>query len=72
MRNFLSFRKWFNNNLLIIINGFWQVVNHCLLWDTDNDGLIENGGFPDQTFDTWVMKGPRYEGWKGFIHLSII
>lgn len=41
---------------------FWptirNVVNHCLLWDTDNDGLIENGGFPDQTYDTWVMKGP--------------
>lgn len=28
-------------------------------WDTDGDGLIENGGFPDQTYDAWVMKGPR-------------
>ncbi|XP_045534468.1 non-lysosomal glucosylceramidase [Papilio machaon] len=27
-------------------------------WDTDGDGLIENGGFPDQTYDAWVMKGP--------------
>lgn len=28
-------------------------------WDRDNDGLIENGGFPDQTYDAWVMDGPR-------------
>ncbi|XP_045495199.1 non-lysosomal glucosylceramidase [Colias croceus] len=28
------------------------------LWDKDGDGLIENGGFPDQTYDAWVMSGP--------------
>lgn len=28
-------------------------------WDHDQDGLIENGGFPDQTYDAWVMSGPR-------------
>ncbi|XP_059046558.1 non-lysosomal glucosylceramidase isoform X2 [Achroia grisella] len=27
-------------------------------WDHDGDGLIENGGFPDQTYDAWVMMGP--------------
>ncbi|CAH1646576.1 unnamed protein product [Spodoptera littoralis] len=27
-------------------------------WDHDHDGLIENGGFPDQTFDAWIMTGP--------------
>lgn len=27
-------------------------------FDEDGDGLIENGGFPDQTYDTWRMKGP--------------
>lgn len=27
-------------------------------WDKDGDGLIENGGFPDQTYDAWVMSGP--------------
>uniref|UniRef100_A0A914WLT6 Glucosylceramidase n=1 Tax=Plectus sambesii TaxID=2011161 RepID=A0A914WLT6_9BILA len=26
-------------------------------WDIDGDGLIENSGFPDQTYDIWVMKG---------------
>lgn len=28
-------------------------------WDKDGDGLIENSGFPDQTYDAWVMSGPR-------------
>lgn len=32
-----------------------------MAWDEDKDGLIENGGFPDQTYDCWVMSGPRYE-----------
>ncbi|KAH8871048.1 Non-lysosomal glucosylceramidase [Schistosoma japonicum] len=26
-------------------------------WDSDNDGLIENSKFPDQTYDAWVGKG---------------
>lgn len=29
-------------------------------WDQDGDGLIENNGTPDQTYDSWVMEGPRY------------
>lgn len=29
-------------------------------WDKDKDGLIENSGSPDQTYDTWVMTGPRW------------
>jgi non-lysosomal glucosylceramidase len=28
------------------------------VWDTDDDGLIENQGFPDQTFDIWTATGP--------------
>ncbi|XP_046403432.1 non-lysosomal glucosylceramidase [Ischnura elegans] len=27
-------------------------------FDADGDGLIENGGFPDQTYDSWTMEGP--------------
>jgi len=30
-----------------------------LKFDTDNDGLIENGGFADQTYDAWVVHGAR-------------
>ncbi len=26
-------------------------------FDTDGDGLIENEGFPDQTYDVWTMQG---------------
>ncbi|XP_026733304.1 non-lysosomal glucosylceramidase [Trichoplusia ni] len=34
------------------------LLRRSRLWDTDNDGLIENSGFPDQTYDAWVMSGP--------------
>ncbi|WAR00764.1 GBA2-like protein, partial [Mya arenaria] len=33
------------------------LVERSLLWDKDNDGLIENGGFADQTFDAWIVEG---------------
>jgi non-lysosomal glucosylceramidase len=29
-------------------------------WDIDGDSMIENGGFPDQTYDAWTMKGTRF------------
>ena len=35
-----------------------KLMEQALAWDLDNDGLIENGGKPDQTFDSWVMTGP--------------
>lgn len=28
-------------------------------WDVDNDGMIENSGTCDQTYDTWRMYGTR-------------
>ncbi|XP_068632889.1 non-lysosomal glucosylceramidase [Battus philenor] len=34
------------------------LLRKARLWDADGDGLIENGGFPDQTYDAWVMSGP--------------
>ncbi|XP_026315900.1 non-lysosomal glucosylceramidase isoform X2 [Hyposmocoma kahamanoa] len=34
------------------------LLRRCAQWDTDGDGLIENSGSPDQTFDAWVMTGP--------------
>ncbi|XP_037079979.1 non-lysosomal glucosylceramidase-like isoform X2 [Pollicipes pollicipes] len=33
------------------------VMNVARAWDTDGDGMIENSGMPDQTYDTWVMEG---------------
>ena len=35
-----------------------KLMKAALEWDLDRDGLIENGGKPDQTFDSWVMTGP--------------
>ncbi|GAQ85127.1 hypothetical protein KFL_002200120 [Klebsormidium nitens] len=39
----------------------WEAVRsameYSMQFDTDGDGLIENGGFPDQTYDTWSVKG---------------
>ena len=29
----------------------------CFRFDLDGDGMIENSGFPDQTYDIWVAKG---------------
>lgn len=36
------------------------VMEKSLKFDVDGDGLIENSGSPDQTFDTWVMTGSRF------------
>ena len=30
-----------------------------LRWDTDNDGIIDNAGFADQTYDAWTVTGAR-------------
>lgn len=36
-----------------------SLMRGALRWDKDGDGLIENGGTADQTYDTWIMTGPR-------------
>ncbi|BES90672.1 Non-lysosomal glucosylceramidase [Nesidiocoris tenuis] len=33
------------------------VMNKSLQWDFNGEGVIQNGGFPDQTYDTWIMQG---------------
>ena len=39
-------------------------------FDNDKDGMIENEGFPDQTYDIWTATGVHaYSG--GFITLHI-
>lgn len=43
--------------LQVLYPGCKAVVEHALVWDKNGDGLIENGGFADQTFDAWVMTG---------------
>ncbi|XP_037870253.1 non-lysosomal glucosylceramidase isoform X1 [Bombyx mori] len=34
------------------------LLRRAAAWDRDGDGLIENDGTPDQTYDIWVMTGP--------------
>ncbi len=58
------FRDWkvskdstYLNDLLPICE---KVMRKALEWDQDGDGVIENAGTADQTYDTWVMKGVRY------------
>jgi non-lysosomal glucosylceramidase len=40
----------------------WPAVKEALeylrQYDHDGDGLPENDGFPDQTYDVWVVRGP--------------
>ena len=35
-------------------------MESSLRWDVDDDGLIDNAGFPDQTYDAWTMQGARW------------
>ncbi|KAJ9555494.1 hypothetical protein OSB04_010108 [Centaurea solstitialis] len=37
----------------------WKDLNpkFVIQFDRDNDGLIENDGFPDQTYDAWTVHG---------------
>jgi len=36
----------------------WPVVKEAIEYmykfDTDDDGIVDNGGFPDQTYDAWT------------------
>uniref|UniRef100_H2YFL2 Glucosylceramidase n=1 Tax=Ciona savignyi TaxID=51511 RepID=H2YFL2_CIOSA len=40
--------------LMTVVKGWGWVMRH----DEDNDGLIENSGAADQTFDGWCVTGP--------------
>ena len=47
---------------------------HSLKQDTDGDGVIDNGGFADNTFDCWIATGPSaYTGglWLSALKCSI-
>ncbi len=35
-----------------------EAMDFMKQFDLDEDGLIENEGFPDQTYDNWVVSGP--------------
>jgi non-lysosomal glucosylceramidase len=40
-----------------------DAINAMFQFDKDGDGMIENEGFPDQTYDVWSAEGPSaYSG----------
>lgn len=50
------------------------MMDAALVWDVDGDGLIENGGFADQTFDAWTATGASaYCGgmWLAALRLTV-
>ena len=52
----------------------WKAIKlameHLGQYDTDGDGLIENGGFPDQTYDNWVARGES--AYSGGLYLAAL
>jgi non-lysosomal glucosylceramidase len=46
----------------VFLADLWPAVEAAMervaKFDRDGDGLIENDGFPDQTYDVWSVKGP--------------
>lgn len=55
------YRDWQYFESKRYINDMWPkikiLMQVCQNWDVDGDGLIENSGCPDQTYDSWVMTG---------------
>ncbi len=45
-------------------------MEHLRQYDTDGDGLIENGGFPDQTYDDWIAAGES--AYTGGLYLAAL
>ena len=45
----------------VFAKAVWPAVYAAMAYldqfDRDRDGLIENDGFPDQTYDTWTVNG---------------
>jgi non-lysosomal glucosylceramidase len=39
-----------------------RAMDYMLAFDRDGDGLPEHDGLPDQTYDTWPMRGPSAYG----------
>ncbi|MBV8893787.1 MAG: glucosylceramidase, partial [Acidobacteria bacterium] len=47
-----------------------QAMEHLRLYDSDGNGLIENGGFPDQTYDDWIARGES--AYSGGLYLAAL
>ena len=47
-----------------------QAMRYLRQFDTAGDGLIENGGFPDQTYDMWTTRG--VSAYSGGLYLAAL
>ena len=47
-----------------------QAMEHLKQYDTSGDGLIQNGGFPDQTYDDWIADGES--AYTGSLYLAAL
>jgi non-lysosomal glucosylceramidase len=50
--------------------GVKQAMEYLRQFDHDGDGLIENEGYPDQTYDTWVTRGAS--AYSGGLYLAAL
>jgi non-lysosomal glucosylceramidase len=51
-------------------NSIKHVMEHVRQFDSDGNGMIENGGFPDQTYDDWVARGES--AYSGSLYLGAL
>eukprot|EP01118_Nematostelium_gracile_P005718 TRINITY_DN1816_c0_g1_i1.p1 TRINITY_DN1816_c0_g1~~TRINITY_DN1816_c0_g1_i1.p1 ORF type:complete len:922 (-),score=224.06 TRINITY_DN1816_c0_g1_i1:38-2803(-) len=55
------YRDYIFSNDAKFLSDMWEAVeataNYALHFDTDGDGVVDNEGFPDQTYDTWSVVG---------------
>lgn len=47
-----------------------QAMQFLRQFDKNNDGLIENDGYPDQTYDTWTARGES--AYSGSLYLAAL
>ena len=45
-------------------------MNYMRQFDKDDDGLIENDGYPDQTYDNWITRGAS--AYSGGLYLAAL
>ncbi len=57
----LIYRDYMATHDLAFLRDTWPAVQQALAYlkamDQDGDGIPENEGYPDQTYDTWTMQG---------------
>jgi non-lysosomal glucosylceramidase len=57
----LCYRNYYFTKDIAFLKKVWpamkQATDYLLAMDKDNDGIPENSGYPDQTYDNWIMDG---------------